>query len=308
MALSTFTVFKHINNLNKDMTPLTGKKLRKLQDVLKSIVSDFDNTCRKHDIKYCAGGGTALGAVRHHDMIPWDDDVDLNMTRKDYDAFRRIFEKELGDQYILQTPESTKDYGLGMARLRKKGTVFKTREDKDKPDNECGIYVDIFVFENVYNIMPLRCIQGFLSLAFGFLLSCRVFYKNRDINLMLAGDNKETVKIFKKKIRIGKVISFLPVDFLTHSWNNVNKICRNDRSRYVTFASGRLHFFGELYERSRVCETIDMKFGNMLIPVSRDYDYYLSRLYGDYHKIPDVNDRETHVVFKIDFGSDEVVN
>ncbi len=305
MSLSTVAVFKQVNNKNKDLTTLSGDNLQRLQNVLKSIIADFDKVCKKYGIKYCAGGGTALGAVRHHDIIPWDDDVDLNMTRKDYDAFRHIFEKELGDKYVFETPESTKDYGLGMARLRKKGTLFKTREDKDKAPEQCGIYVDIFVFENTFNWAPARYFQGFLSLAFGFLLSCRVFYKNREINLKLAGDNKEIACIFKKKIRIGKMISFLSVDSLTHAWNNVNRMCRNDKSRYVTFASGRLHFFGELYERSRVCETVEMKFGTITIPVSRDYDYYLTRLYGDYMKIPDASERETHVVLKLDFGSEE---
>ena len=132
MSLSTVAVFKQVNNKNKDLTTLSGDNLQRLQNVLKSIIADFDKVCKKYGIKYCAGGGTALGAVRHHDIIPWDDDVDLNMTRKDYDAFRHIFEKELGDKYVFETPESTKDYGLGMARLRKKGTLFKTREDKDK--------------------------------------------------------------------------------------------------------------------------------------------------------------------------------
>src|SRR4051794_38917911 len=73
---------------------------------------EFDRICRAQDIPipYYLVGGTLLGAVRHQEIIPWDDDVDVGLLRPDYLRFVRVAPHELGDRYFLQTPKSDPDY------------------------------------------------------------------------------------------------------------------------------------------------------------------------------------------------------
>ncbi len=294
MKLSTVGIFKEINGKNKNLKKLTNKQLKRLQQTILEIANDINTVCQKYHLKYNLGGGSALGAVRHHGFIPWDDDFDINMPRKDYMKFCDIFLKEFGDKYWLHTPEKTKNYGLGFARVRKKGTIYRAREDIE--NEEAGVYIDIFIIENTYNFAPLRFLHGFLSLTFGFLLSCRNFYKNKDFYLEMVKDDKGLSKSFKFKVNVGRLLSWLSLDTMTHAWNKVNAMCKNNNSNYVTVPTGRKHFFKEMYERNNFCETILFDFEKKLkLPVAKDYDGYLTNMYGDYMKLPNKGDIETHI-------------
>lgn len=70
--------------------------LKKLQDVQTQMLKDVLDVCEKYDLPCFLIYGTAIGAVRHHGFIPWDDDIDVGMLRKDYDRLMEIFDKELG--------------------------------------------------------------------------------------------------------------------------------------------------------------------------------------------------------------------
>lgn len=70
--------------------------LKKLQKAEIEILKDFDALCDKYSIDYFVCGGTALGGVRHEGFIPWDDDIDIGMTRDDYERFLEVAETEYG--------------------------------------------------------------------------------------------------------------------------------------------------------------------------------------------------------------------
>ena len=99
MNLSTFELFKSLNNADGAIE-LSIAELIKLQNCLFDILSDIDLFCTKNHISYFLSGGTALGALRHKGFIPWDDDLDLNMTRKDFSTFFKNFEKAFPGKYV----------------------------------------------------------------------------------------------------------------------------------------------------------------------------------------------------------------
>ncbi|MDE7384825.1 MAG: LicD family protein, partial [Anaeroplasmataceae bacterium] len=77
------------------------------------MVKIFIEICEKNNLKYFACGGTLIGAVRHNGYIPWDDDIDLMMPRKDYEDFLRIAPKYLDGKYFLQYNKTEKRYPNG---------------------------------------------------------------------------------------------------------------------------------------------------------------------------------------------------
>lgn len=297
MGLSTVSAFKNIDS--GLFIEIDEKKVKELQDILVQILLDIDSVCKKNQIEYSLAGGSALGLIRHKGFIPWDDDIDLLMSRKNYEKFCIAFKDAMLDKYWLHTPEETKNYGLCLSRVRKKGTICKSREDFQ--NDECGVYIDIFILENTFDIVFLRYIHGFISLGLGFILSCRNFWKNRKLYSYI-GSNSRNSGIFKVKIFLGLLFSFLSVDTWTHLWNNWNSICRNENTKYVTVPAGRKHFFGELYERLYMddVERLPFYYRNQVyyFPVMKGYDKYLSKLYGDYMKIPPKDKREKHIVLE----------
>lgn len=294
MNLSTVSLFKQLRP--DKCIVLDDVRLKALQNTLLEILKDVTAFCEKHGIRYTLGGGSALGAVRHGGFIPWDDDVDINMPRADYNRFIELFAAELGGQYWLHTPEHTPEYNLLLARVRKRGTSVVTREDFF--NDECGAFVDIFVVENTPDNAVVRFLHGFGSMAFGFLHSCRKFYRERKPLMQLADGDASVTTVFRLKIAIGFFTSFLPMQTWTRLANAWNSACKNAASRYVSIPVGRKHYFGELYLRADVCRCRPTTFEGERVYLPENTHAYLSSLYGDYTAIPDEQNREKHIVFE----------
>lgn len=131
----------------------TVVSVRSVQLVLLSMLKDIDVVCKKHDIPYWLTGGSALGAVRHKGFIPWDDDADIGMLREDYERFLQVCH-ELGDGYITHCYEQDKRCNvLVPTKVRKKGTYCEEFNVllKSKCDDCEGLFIDIFVVDNVSN-------------------------------------------------------------------------------------------------------------------------------------------------------------
>lgn len=103
------------------------------QALLLEMLKDFDAVCRKHGIRYQLFAGTALGAVRHHGFIPWDDDLDVILMRSEYDRF---FAEAAVDLTLIPTMCSRKTARIGQCsfqncvettRPASKNTIRKTR-------------------------------------------------------------------------------------------------------------------------------------------------------------------------------------
>ena len=86
--------------------------LKKLQKTELEILKDFVKICDKYHLPYFATGGTAIGALRHQGFIPWDDDIDVCMLRKDYEKFMEVAPQEMGDRYAFMTTETEPRYPL----------------------------------------------------------------------------------------------------------------------------------------------------------------------------------------------------
>lgn len=146
----------------------TAAELSKLRAALYDILGEIIRVCDKHEIDYFAIGGTAIGALYDNDILPWDDDVDLGMTRENYNKFLKVAQNELKPGFFLSWLDTDPQTPFYYAKVKKEGTLFV--EDKYKHiQMHQGIFVDIFPFDNVPDSLILRKMQFKLS---NFLKTC----------------------------------------------------------------------------------------------------------------------------------------
>lgn len=118
-------------------------KMKKIWKVELAMLDEVSRICKKHKLTWFLVHGSLLGAVRHKGFVPWDDDLDIAMPRKDYGRFLEIAGEELADPLSIHTPETERDmFWGGFARIRNSCTTgIEARELSHK--GNLGIWIDI---------------------------------------------------------------------------------------------------------------------------------------------------------------------
>lgn len=267
------------------------KTLDKLHEVELEIMDEFVKICDKHKLNYFLTGGTMLGAVRHKGFIPWDDDIDVGMTRKEYDLFIKYAKDELNDKYFLDCHETNPEYYLPFAKIKKNNTIFD-EEASHNLNNHKGIFIDIIPFENVKK-------QDSFS---------------QKIQAILVRNITDTM-FYKKKIRklkntrhpiLAAILSIIPDYQLMKIQKKLSTLNKDDNSEYMVALAGTYGYQKETMKRSIFLPTKKIKFESKEYLGMSNPDGYLSRIFGNYMELPPKEKRVNHMPLKIDFGdSDE---
>lgn len=121
------------------MKKLTNEDIQRISvDILVYI----DKLCREHNIDYSIFYGSLIGVERHKGYIPWDDDLDIVLTRPNYERLLELLKKQ--EDYLLLSPENTENYRYAFAKLVDKHTKAVSKQYYNSEDENLGVYVDIF--------------------------------------------------------------------------------------------------------------------------------------------------------------------
>ena len=130
-------------SLKEEYNP-EGSPLRRGQHIMTDMLKYIDELCRKHHIEYRLDAGNVLGAVRHNGFIPWDDDVDIALFRKDYFKLYRVLKKEHHDRFVLQDGHTDKAFFLYYIKLRDKMSHMESESNRSDKLTYDGFQIDIF--------------------------------------------------------------------------------------------------------------------------------------------------------------------
>ena len=295
-----------LNELSNDdsLRQLTEEEIRKLRKTYLDAFLDLQKFCRDHDLTVMLIGGSSIGAVRHQGFIPWDDDLDVAMTRDDYEKLKTVFDKEMGDRYILAAPNHH-----GTARNRFPQILIKdtllVEAGEDPEDRMNKIKIDIFLIENIPENSVIRKIKGVWCSLLMFMGSyAETYLKNNKAFENYMCKTEAGRKEYKRRIRLGRCFSF----FSFEKWMDI--IDRSyqypKRTSLMGIPSGRGHYFGEIRPAETFVPTSKGTFEGLEIDLPGNADDYISNLYGaNYMELPPVEKRERHFVFDIKFKDGE---
>lgn len=259
--------------------------LKHLQLVILEIIKDIDKICTKNNIDYYLVGGSTIGAIRHQGFIPWDDDLDIILTDDNYRKLVKILKKELDPKkYYVQ--EGRKDWPLYFTKVKLKGTHIEETEHNSDTTGYDGIFVDIFKLDNVSDNHVVAHWQYFCAKYFLCYLLSQRKYKTATLN---------------KKIMIA--LSFpLKVTFIRNFFIYQIERFNNKETKNVGFFYGKFRYKTSVMLREYYGKPKRVKFGDTELPVQENYHEYLNRTFGDYMKMPPVEQRVGSHMINIDFG------
>lgn len=273
--------------------------LKKIQQEELKVLKEFIRICDKYDINYFGVFGTVIGTVRHQGFIPWDDDIDIAMPRKDYDIALRAIEEEMGEKYRILTPLTDKNYSVNVTKIQKLGTKFVPFYAKDLKSERC-IDIDIFPLDNMPEDKKARDRQ----LRKTWFLNKLLFLgSSGDPVIPLKGWKKSVAAVICKMTHVAlKVFHVSPV-FLYKLLEKEEKKYNDQDTEYMnTF---RVTMSDRSYiSKKEMYPLVEMPFEDMTVYMPHDYDKYLTRLFGDYMTMPPKEKRVNHCPYILDFGEE----
>lgn len=253
--------------------------LKQLQKTQLEILSKVAEVCERNNITYFLIAGTLLGAERHKGFIPWDDDLDIGIPRKDYNRFLSVCRDEnaLGEKYFLHHITTDKYYWLPFAKVRKNGTVFAEESIRNIESNK-GIFIDVF---------PLDYVRKNTGFYFSFKASVLRFIHHFACSRRLKTEEKSLPRKLAKAITC--IIPTWTLFNIWDKWSGSEK-----QGKYLIS-------FGSNYAAKK--QTMDKRIylpGKKVLFEGKSFNApsktrtYLKHLYGDWQQLPPVEKRQNH--------------
>lgn len=275
----------------------------KLQEVQKQIYVDFQDLCKRHSIPFFVSGGTAIGTIRHKGFIPWDDDIDVCMLRKDYDKAVQYIQKELKEKYVLYNCSNDKGHVLTFAKMCKIGTKIQEDTYADT-NNMTGIFIDIFPYDKTTSNSRLRKRQIRRTWLWARMMVLSEYKHPRfpdnltGIKLVMAKKICFVAHYFLKMLGLNKKF------FYKKYLKEATKYNKTKERLYTDFSYIQPEKVLCTYDM--IFPLKEMPFEDITVQMLNKADKYLTSQYGNYMEIPPVDKRITHNPGYVDFGDGNI--
>lgn len=271
--------------------------LEKAHEIMLKLLIEFDRVCQKYSIKYYVICGSLLGAIRHREFIPWDDDVDVAVPRKDFDKLIKIASAEWGQgSYCLVNYDDLGKHTFldFMTRLVYMDeeipiNIYNKIKGKGRDDIENRLPLDIYVLDNAANNerkhkILTSAIQGLYGLAMGH----RAYL---DYTEYTAKDKSIQTKV-KLLSTIGK---FIPLKFIFFMYEFLRKLNRDNNCDDYYESNGWIFCIPWRFPQNWFGEGTKIEISDHYFVGPEMYEMFLKKHYGNYMKLPSEDKRKpTH--------------
>ncbi len=242
------------------------------------MLDSFEKICKENNINYFLLFGSAIGAVRHKGFIPWDDDIDIGMLREDFEKFLKCDKKDFGSNIDIQYGYNKVTGGDILLRIRDRRTTGIISDELFLDKNK-GIFIEIYPFDYVDN-NRMRKFQIIIS-TFLVRIICDRKPQNK-------------ASVFRRLWH--GVCSFMPKKSLWKFYEFICKLQNGKERKYVDtitipdYAKTGNH----LFKVEDVKKTVYVDFEYTKARIPEGYHSVLTTRYGDYMKIPEVEEQGQH--------------
>lgn len=298
----TKNIYMRMCHQSKELHVLTEEERTLLQTHLRAMYVEVEKVCNRHGLTVMLADGSVLGAVRHGGFIPWDDDIDLNMPRKDYDLFINEYASELPSHYMVYAPNSKNGPISNFAKVVDVKTTIIEPGGENSPVHH-GISLDIFPLESI--IPDRRVYNGYkkiLSMALIYIIGSVSQYHSHSklYRRLMTGCMAGKFNYWFRKF-VGFIFSFRSRE----AWQNTFDIfVRNvDNTGYV-------HRPSDVYKWEAIPLDVYLpvkrvQFDDIMAYIPNKPEFLLEYDYGDWRRIPPKEERWEHFLVKISFSNDE---
>ena len=275
------------------MKILSENEIKSLQNIMLDILKDIMKVADKYDFHPIMAGGSALGVVRHKGFIPWDDDIDMVIPRKECVAFIKAFEKEFSDKYIISSPYGISQFVTPTIHIIARNTKLVSLWS-NKRIRPFGVAIDIVPLDYAPTNKLLYYIHGIISCILLLVMNSKLMYMSRTkISDKLFAINCKSRFFYFYRLSIGFIFSFISYNHFVKLYDKWISLCKE--SKLITIPAGRKHYFGETQPVDVFVPPLNAEFENIQVYIPKEYKTYLKRIYGDdYMQIPPINKREIH--------------
>lgn len=267
-----------------------SSQMKRLWAMEMDMVWKFVEVCREYRLEYRIMGGTLLGAVRHKGFIPWDNDIDLIMPRKDFNRLLEIGPGVFKDPLFFQTPVTEESrFFCTYAKIRNRMGTAGTQEDYESGLN-CGVFIDVFCLDEVPDNKRAR---KWYFRSLNEITKMQRFALDKQLSRGFLNDIKHTLqKIVYRFVYRNPDAAALFNIYQKAAGRYAGNGCRN----VAHLAFGYHENF--IWEKQDWDGLIPLRFEDMELDAPVGYDAILKRQYGDYNEIP--VDKSTHDYFDFD--------
>ena len=254
--------------------------MREIQLICTQMLKRFDKICRENNLTYCAAGGTMLGAVRHGGFIPWDDDIDINMPRADYEKLLQLQYED--EQYAILNYRYTKGYYHAFSKMIDKQTLLLEPSRSEK----MGVFIDIFPVDYVGDYKteaPKNVAAAWRGSNFWQHFGSDITYHR-----------SFSAKYIAKLVFRATIGPFRKV--LLHYFDT--RFVKVPESEYMANLQLGTYGMRECFPAALWKDIIYLPFEDTQVAVFKNYDAYLSALFGDYMTPPPEDKRCSSHTFK----------
>lgn len=248
----------------------------------------FTGFCKEHNLTYFAIGGTLLGAVRHNGFIPWDDDVDVAMPREDYDKLVTLA-KEFPKPFVLEEYRYNKEFQSYFAKIRSE-EIELLETVTEEADKRRGYLMDVMPLDGTPDNAILR------KLYFSKMMFLRFLCGAANVHTGILTSRPKWEQWVLKGCRVLRLYKVLTVQNIYRCMDKAFHKQNVHKAKYIGTLVGAYktkeivpsEYFG-LKD-----EPVYLNFEDMKIRAPKQYDRYLTHMYGEYKNLPPTEQRKAH--------------